>query len=490
MKGPVMRSRNGLRAAAGASAGILLLCGLTACGSSDSKVVTINIGYQSKTVDTVNAGTLLRERGTFEKLLAEEGKKDGVTYKVNWSDFPSGAPLTAAMIAGKVDIGSMGDYPALVNGSKSAAFPDAKSSLVAITGYNMRGSLNEVVVPNGSTATSLGDLDGKTVSTSLGSAGHGMLMSALSKAGVSADSVTLLNQDPPVGASALQAKQVDAYAQFIPWPQLMIFQGYGHLLYDGGSNDLPTMHAVIGRDAFMSDHPEVIEAYLKAIVQTDDYMNSHPLEAAQQVAEITGIPAEVIYLYNGPNGRVTYDPTIKPSLVEALGKDVPFLQQLGSLENTIAPEDFADPSYLKKVMGEAAYNKTLASTTNPDKLAGTDATCHTAVSDPATASEMWFKGQTSTTVAATPTCLLATIAASTDTVDAAYVPDALNATRMFASAAVWVSDPAASAQMRLLPFETESDAAGYIADHAGAKEISYDAALAASTTLVTAGRKG
>ena len=40
---------------------------------------------------------------------------------------------------------------------------------------------------------------------------------------------------------------------------------------------------------------------------------SNPLESAKLVAEGSGLPQEVVYLYNGPGGT-SFDTTLKPSL--------------------------------------------------------------------------------------------------------------------------------------------------------------------------------
>jgi NitT/TauT family transport system substrate-binding protein len=481
-RSPVRRpARRGRRAIA-----LLTVLGLgsgaAACGTSsasDSSTVVVNIGYQSKTINTVTAGTLLRDRGTFESKLAAIGKSKGVHYKVVWQDFPSGPPLTAQMIADKVDIGSMGDYPTLVNGSKTSQYADAKSEMVAVTGYNLRGSLNQVVVPTGSTAKTLADLRGKVISTSLGSAGHGMLVKALSKNGMTPNDVQLLNQDPSVGASALEGKQVAALSQFVPWPQLMVFRKQGRLLYDGGSNGIPTFHSVITRTSFADAHPEVMRAFLESVRDTADYLNKHPLAAALRISKITGIEPEVVYLYNGPNGLVTFDPTIKQPLVDALASDLPFLKDLGSVKN-LDLKKFVSDRYLRAVYG-SSYASARASLSNPDRLTGQDPVCHTAVSDPRTASEVWFTGATSTGVAASPTCLLRQIAAHHGTLRAAYVPDAGNGTRMFATAATWVLDPSRPATSRLLPFAVSADADTYLGAHTGARELDYTAALAAAS---------
>ncbi len=380
------------------------------------------------------------------------------------------------MIAGKVDIGSMGDYSVLVNGSKTSQYPDARSELVAITGYNLRGSLNQIVVPTGSAARTLSDLRSQVISTSVGSAAHGMLVNALRRNGLTPADVKVLNQDPSVGASALEGKQVAALAQFVPWPQLMIFRKQAHLLYDGGSNGVPTFHAVVARQAFSTAHPEVLQAFLESVRDTADYLNQHPLEAAQKVGSITGLEPEVVYLYNGPNGLVSFDMTIKQRQVEAMTQIVPFLKDLGSVQN-LDLGTFVNDSYLRKVYG-SSYDADRADLTNPDRLSGTDPACGLPVDDPRTASEVWFAGDNSTKVAATPTCLLQQIKTRGSAVRAAYVPDTSNGTRIFAATATWVLDPAAPAPSRLKPFATTADGDGYVTGHPTSHEVDYPAALA------------
>ncbi|MEU4650933.1 ABC transporter substrate-binding protein [Nocardia fluminea] len=453
-------------------------CLITGCGTADDgKTLTVNIGYQSKTINTVTAGTLLRERATFEAELGELSKTTGITYRVEWKDFASGPPLTAAMLADQVDIGSMGDAPILVNGSKTREHADVKSELIAVTGYNLRGSLNQIVVPMDSPAAAIADLRGKVVSTSVGSAAHGMLATGLSSVGMGLGDVQVLGQDPAVGAAALQGDQAAALAQFVPWPQKLVFDGSARLLHDGGAAGIATFHAVVSNEQFGLDHPEVVTAFLTAQRKTTDYLNQNPLAAAEQVATATGLPAEVVYLYNGPNGLVNFDPTIKPQLVDALGELQPFLQSLGSLSD-LNLNEFVDDRYLRTVYG-AEYDAAAASVASLAPLTGTDATCGGAVDGLSTASEVWFADTGTTAVAKTPTCLLRQISASDKKVRAAYVPDHDTGIRLFAAAATWVTDPTVGADDRLVPFAVRADAQKYVATHPGAAVVDYAAALQA-----------
>ena len=454
-----------------------LACLLTACSSaSASTTVTVTIGYQSKTINTVTAGTLLKSLGYFEQRLTALGRKTGKKYQVVWQDYDTGAPITAQMVAGKIDIGSMGDYPMLINGSRSQNLSDNRTEMVSVTGYNPRGALNMVVVPNSSTATTLHDLAGQKVSTSIGSAAHGTLVHALAEAKVSG--VQVLNQQPQVGASALQAGSVAALAQFVAWPGQLVFANQAKLLYDGGDLNVPTLHGVVARTGFASAQPDVLTAFLQAQIQATRYLWQHPLAAAESVASATGLAPEVVYLYNGPNGMVTFDPTLKPVLRNALSGDVPFLKSIGDI-GTLDVNSFINDAPLRAAEG-SAYAADTALGTNPAQLTGTDPICHLPVDNPATASETWLTGEQTTHASATPTCLLRFVTSAGKTVRAAYVPDASTGTRWFANKDIWVNDPSKPATDRLLPFTTESGAHTYLSAHPGSTQLTYAAALAAA----------
>ncbi|MFD8741027.1 PhnD/SsuA/transferrin family substrate-binding protein, partial [Streptomyces sp. NPDC059618] len=212
--------------AAIAASTALLLLPVTGCGSAEAgsgSTVTVTVGYQSKTINTVTAGTLLRSLGYFEKQLDALG--DGTTYKVDWQDYATGAPITAQMTAGKIDIGSMGDFPLLINAARGKQL-GRPTHLVSVTGYNLRGGLNTIVTAPGSDLASVEDLDGKKVSNSVGSAADGTLVRALQRAGIDPEKgIEKLNQQPAVGASALTAGSADALSQFVAWPGLLAYQG-------------------------------------------------------------------------------------------------------------------------------------------------------------------------------------------------------------------------------------------------------------------------
>lgn len=482
MKKPALRwmsppSRLRLAALAAGLAVAATGCSLDSASQSSGNVVNVVIGYQSKTINTVTAGTLLKAQGYLERRLGDITTRTGTKYNVTWQDYDTGAPITAQMVAEKIDIGSMGDYPLLINGSKTQANERARTEIVSVTGYNPKGALNMVVVAPNSPAQKLTDLAGQKVSASVGSAGHGTLVRALAGAGIDPKTgVEVLNQQPQIGASALESGQVQGLSQFVAWPGLLVFQGKAKLLYDGAELNYPTLHGVVVRRAFAADHPEVLDAFLQAQLDATDFLNTKPLEAAKIVADGSGLPQEVVYLYNGPGGT-SFDTTLKPSLVDALKGDVPYLKSIGDFAG-LDVAGFVQDAPLKAAFAtrNQDYGKAVAATTNPSLLAGTDPVCNTPVNNPAQASELWLDGASATQPAANPVCLLKAVRDATakgSKVRAVYVPDAELGTRWFADKAAWVRDG-----QNYLPFGTSAGAQRYIAAHPGTTAVDYQQALA------------
>lgn len=465
-----------LMAVAVSAAATLSGCSLESWSQS-SDVVNVVVGYQSKTINTVTAGTLLRAQGYLERRLADITTRTGTKYAVRWQDYDTGAPITAQMLAEKIDIGSMGDYPMLINGSRTQANERARTEMVSVTGYHPKGALNMVVVASNSAVVTLSDLAGKKVSASVGSAGHGTLVRALSRAGIDpATGVAVLNQQPQIGASALESDQVQGLSQFVAWPGLLVYQNKARLLYDGAELNYPTLHGVVVRRSYAAAHPEVLNAFLQAQLDATDFLRANPLRAARIVAQGSGLPDEVVYLYNGPGGT-SFDTTLKPSLVDAMKNDVPYLQSIGDFADLDVGRFVVDAP-LRAAFGarHLNYDTAVAARANPSTLRGTDPVCHTEVADPALAGELWLDGSEVTQPAANPTCLLKAVrqaGAHGDNVRAAYVPDAELGTRWFADKSVWVRN-----QGSYLPFGTRAGAQRYLAAHPGSVTVNYRQAVA------------
>src|SRR5690606_15885441 len=247
--------------------------------------------------NTVTGGIVIKEHKLLEKHLPRTGSYKDVNFKIDWQNFTSGPPVTNGMIAGKLQSGMMGDYPLMVNGATGQQNKGNESLLVAIIAYNAFGAGNGVVVHKDSPYYELADLKGKTVSVPFGSAAHGMMLQAMQERGWPGNYWNLVSQSPEVGTTNLQEKKIDAHGDFVPFAELLPYRGFARKIFDGVQTKVPTFHGVVVRKAFAEKHPAVVVAYIKALMEANDWVRKDPAHAARKIEEWTKIEKEVAYIF-------------------------------------------------------------------------------------------------------------------------------------------------------------------------------------------------
>lgn len=424
--------------------------------------ITIGIGHQSECTDTYPAGVIVENLHLLEKYLPHTGKYRDATYDVEWKDYSSGPPITNMMIAGKLQIGVMGDYPLIVNGAKFQATGHEQSLYVAGTGYNLRGEGNGLVAPIHSDIYSLADLKGKTVSTPIGSASWGMLLKALQDANMTGE-VNIVNQSPSVGAANIAADKIAAHADFCPWSELMEYRGTARMVYNGVQTGVPYLHGVVVRKDFAEKYPEIVIALIKAEIAGDAWVRANPMRAATAMEGWTGVPKEVLYLYFSKGGVLTLDPTIKPHFVKTLEFDYQVLRK----GKNIPPLDFSkwiDDRYVREAYKEMGldYDRQLAVMVDPK-------TASRGLQD-----EVWVDGE-GIKAYPDPAAMLGGVAALTKAgrkIDATYVYDAATGVKIFGKSAYYVRGKSGA----LTAFMLEPDALAF-SKKAGGRLLSYAQAL-------------
>src|SRR6218665_830048 len=150
-------------------AGLALAIGLAS--TAQAETIRVAIGTQDTTINCATGGLLIRELKLLEKYLPKDGKYKDAKYEIEWKNFTSGAPLTNEMVADKLDIGAMADFPGANNG---AAFRKAskKSIFLSVLSGSTTGSGNAIVVPSASQIDNIAELKGKTISVPFASTAH------------------------------------------------------------------------------------------------------------------------------------------------------------------------------------------------------------------------------------------------------------------------------------------------------------------------------
>lgn len=362
--------------------------------SVQAETIRIAIGTQDTTINCAAGGLLIRELGLLDKYLPHDGKYKDAQYQVEWKNFTSGAPLTNEMVAGKLDFGAMADFPGAFNG---VAFETAgKHSLfISVLSGNIKGSGNGIVVPTSSTAQSLADLKGKTISVPFASTAHGMLLRAVAAQGWDPlKDVNIIAQAPEVAGSALQADKIDAHADFVPFGELFPNRGFARKIYDGSQSNAPTFHGALVDESYAKQYPEIVVAYLRAGIEANQLLAAEPEKYSELIEKVTGIEAEVNYLFHGPLGLQTRDQSWKPEYRQAVGTAIDTLKLLKKADRGLDLNTFIDDQYIRAAYKASGldYSAQLANYAQ-SPLKANDALTGKPITDFKHVAEIWVKGE-------------------------------------------------------------------------------------------------
>jgi sulfonate transport system substrate-binding protein len=441
-------------------------CASAAGFAGAQTTVTIGIGTQDTTTNTATAGTIIRELKLLEKYLPRDGRYANVKFQLDWNNFTSGPPVTNGMMADKLQLGMMGDYPLVVNGFTFQNNPESRSQLIAVAAYNIYGSGNGLVVHKDAPYYELADLKDKLVSVPFGSAAHGMILKAMQDRQWPPDYFKLVSQSPEVGSTNLQEKKIDAHADFVPFAELLPFRGYARKIFDGVETNAPTWHGVVVRSDFADKYPEVVVAYIKAIIEANAWVRADPKSAAEKIAGWTGIDKEVVYIFLGPGGIMTLDPTLKPALIQAAAEDAKVLQNLGRMKE-FEVDKWVNDSYVRKAFAELGldYDKQRASQASYE-VSGEDTFCNKPIADPRKSGEIWIDGE-GIAPYSSAACTLgayAALKAKGKKINVAYVYDTVRGIKLFADQAYYA---VAGDKSAIAPFLLKKDAAAHAAKIGG-----------------------
>lgn len=340
---------------------LTLLFATAASLTVQAETIRVAIGTQDTTINCAAGGLIVRELNLLEKYLPKTGKYKDVTYDIQWRNFTSGAPLTNEMVAGKLDFGSMADFPGSFNG---VAFQEAgkRSLFINVLSGSIKGSGNGIVVPAGSPVQSLSELKGKTISVPFASTAHGVLLRAIRAQGWDPEKdVRIIAQAPEIAGSALKSNRIDAHANFVPFADLFPNRGFARKIFDGSQTNAPTFHGGLVDAAYAEKYPEIVVAYLRAVIEADQLLAAEPEKYSELIEKVTGIEAEVNYLFHGPLGLQTRDLTWKPEFHQATKTAIETLKSLKRTERNLDTDSFITDKYIRAAFkaSEKDYEKAL-----------------------------------------------------------------------------------------------------------------------------------
>lgn len=178
----------------------------------------------------IPAGTVLKvgdQKGGVQSVVEAAGTLEGLPYRIEWSQFPSAAPLLEALNAGAIDSGFAGDAP-----TTFALAAGAQIKIIAAV--RAAPSSTAIIVAKSSPAQGIADLKGKTIGTGRGSIGHYLVLAALKAQGLKASDVKLAFLLPSEAKSALAAGSIDAWSTWGIYVSQSVLKEGARIVAHGG----------------------------------------------------------------------------------------------------------------------------------------------------------------------------------------------------------------------------------------------------------------
>ncbi|MFR9797658.1 aliphatic sulfonate ABC transporter substrate-binding protein [Streptomyces sp. MS06] len=287
---------------------VLPLFVLAACGygsrAPEDDAVRIPAGaVRTDGLDSVRIGYFANVTHATALVAARKGFFQGAlggtraTYQV----FGSGPAEIEALNSGSVDIGWIGPSPA-VNG-----YTRSGGRNLRIVSGSVSGGVKLVVDPE--RIRSPRDVRGKRIATpQLGNTQDVALLDWIDRQGWSVDAqsgkgdVSVIRTDDKVVPDAYRSGAIDGAWVPEPTASMLVAEGAKVLLDEASlwpGHSFATTNVVVSQ-SFLEEHPKAVEAVLKASVETNAWIGSHPEEARaaanEQLAKDVGkpLPADVL----------------------------------------------------------------------------------------------------------------------------------------------------------------------------------------------------
>ncbi|MGY4830997.1 sulfonate ABC transporter substrate-binding protein [Sphaerotilaceae bacterium SBD11-9] len=275
-------------------AGLALALPLGARAQAGTELPQLRLGFQKSAVNLV----LVKQTGVLEKRFPNT--------RLQWIEFPAGPQLLEALAVGALEFGLTGDSPPV--------FAQAAGKDLLYVGAEPSKPLSSaVLVQHDSPLRTLADLKGKRVALQKGSSAHYLIVRALEKGGLSLRDITPIYVAPADARAAFEKAAVDAWAIWDPFYAATELAIKPRVLTNGvglsGNNSF-----YLASRPFTEKHPQVLLALFDELTKADAYVQSHRKEAAQLIADFSGLSLATVHLFISRRPKSPVGP-ISPQIV-------------------------------------------------------------------------------------------------------------------------------------------------------------------------------
>ena len=337
--------------------GVLLAAavfGISAGKAFAADPVNITYGYHPYWTGGWN-GAIIKARGLWKKHLPE-----GST--VRFEAHLTGPPMVNAMLADKMQIGTMGDMPSLV---ATTHFRTGDIRLVSVPMFSNGQNCNKILVRSDapdfqSVEEAAQWLDGRRFGVHRGTCANRFVESIVDQGAFNPSQI--MNIPIEVIASNFASGGLDAAAMWEPHARRQVDLGHAKYAATGAHWGESDANFTLMRQDFIEKHPEAAVGWLKAEIEAVQFMIENPEETVEILhGETTGYSRETLWsaLYERNPSRIGGDEVnyvgkmvFDSDVLELMKKGYAFLHQMQVTRSPDMPPHPINDEPIKRAISE------------------------------------------------------------------------------------------------------------------------------------------
>jgi len=314
--------------------------------------IDLVVGYQPYYTESWS-GVIMRNKKFYEKYLPQGSKVD---FQVGLQ----GAIIVNGMLAGKVDLGYVGDMPGIV----STSHADVRDiRIVSVLGLGF-DQCNAFLVRTDAPQFQSSDeaikwLNGKTVAVPKGSCTDRFAQAVFKRFKIAPSEY--LNQSIEVITSGFRAKKLDAAVMWEPTTSRLVLDKLARKVATGASVNENDGGFMVMPKALIEQRPDVVNAWLEAELDSQLYFadpNNAMSVSAMALEQTTGFPQKTLWYSaygtypaaeGGTTSRIVLTYGFTPEAKDLIAKAAKFLLEIKSIKADIRPEAVM-PSFTEQIL--------------------------------------------------------------------------------------------------------------------------------------------
>ncbi len=266
-------------------------------------------------------------------FFKEEFEGTGVTIVVD-NFVNQGSAIVEAMNAGDVELGVLGTMPLVTADANDSHFVAISSVNLSVDGFKLYAGTDSGI-------TSVEEFKGKKIAVKFSSNEHEMLLTLLSKAGLSDTDVEIVNMSADDSLNSLLSGDVDG--AILKGDQLNAANEGGAVIVADNSQSGIIENLLIGREDFVTAHPDVVTGVLKVLERTKQWIDENPEETVEIFVNLTDTEPEVAKVsFESRTRSISID---EDKFIAPIQRTLDFLISQGTIEDTLTIDDIVDTSY-------------------------------------------------------------------------------------------------------------------------------------------------